>query len=165
VPIEVPSRSLLIAVSLTLTAGLLEGLAAGRDVRGRLAEIRLPGGSPPLALWIGVALLYYATSFIIAVRLLRAGPLHGPGAVAFGLLVALLLTNALWNATFFRRRDLRLSWWVALIYASLALALAIALWRADPVALCILVPYLLYLIYGTWWVYAVWQLDVTRRAA
>ena len=146
---EVPIRAALLALSLTLAAGALEGLAAGRDVRGRLAEVRQPSGSPPLVLWVGVAALYYVTSFIIAMRLLGASPLRGPRAVAFGLLVALLLGNALWNAAFFRRRDVRLSWWVALTYALLALGLAVALWRADRVALWVFALYLFYLGYGT----------------
>jgi tryptophan-rich sensory protein len=85
--------------------------------------------------------------------------------VAFGLLVALLLGNALWNAAFFRCRSVRLSWWVALSYWVLALALAVALRRVDRVALGVFIPYLIYLFYGTWWVYQVWQLNVRRRAA
>jgi benzodiazapine receptor len=164
-PSEGPIHHVLVGLGLTLAAATLEGLAAGRDVRGRLAEVRVPALSPPLALWVGVAVLYYVTCFVIAVHLLAAGPLGGDRAVALGFLVVLLLTNALWNAAFFRRRDVRLSWWVAVTYAILALALAVALWRADRVALWVFVPYLLYLIYGTWWVYTVWQLNVTRRAA
>jgi tryptophan-rich sensory protein len=118
-----------------------------------------------LGVWVGVGALYYLTSFIVAVRLLDADPLGGARAMALGLLVALLLGNALWNAAFFRRRDLRLSWRVARSYAVLALGLAVALWRADPVALWVFAPYLVYLVYGTWWVYRVWQLEVPRRAA
>jgi tryptophan-rich sensory protein len=154
----------LLALGLTLAAAALEGLAAGRDVRGRLAEVRQPSGSPPLVLWVGVAGLYYVTSFIVAMRLVGAGRLEGARAVALGLLVALLLGNALWNAALFRRRDLRLSWWVTRAYALLALGLAGALWRVDRVALCVFAPYLVYLAYGTWWVYRVWQLEVPRHA-
>jgi tryptophan-rich sensory protein len=113
--------------------------------------------------WIGIAVLYYTTCFIVAMRLLAVGPPSESRAVAFGLLVALLLGNVLWNAAFFRRRALRLSWWVALSYWVTALALAVALWRTDRVALCVFVPYLIYLFYGTWWVYQVWRLNVTRR--
>jgi tryptophan-rich sensory protein len=164
-PPDVPIRAAILALALTVAAAALESLAAGRDIRGRLAEVRQPRGSPPLGVWVGVGGLYYLTSFVVAVRLLAVDPLKGARAVALALLVALLLGNALWNAAFFRRRNLGLSWRVARGYAVLALGLAVALWRADAVALGVFAPYLLYLVYGTWWVYRVYQLEVPRRAA
>jgi tryptophan-rich sensory protein len=87
-----------------------------------------------------VGALYYLTTFIVAARLLGTRPMNGVHAAALGMLVALLLGNALWNAAFFRRRDLGLSWKVARLYALLALGLAAVLWRADRVALWIFVP-------------------------
>jgi tryptophan-rich sensory protein len=143
----------------------LEGVAAGPNVRGRLAEVRQPTRSPPLGVWVGVAALYYVCCFIVALRLLNASPFRAAHAVALGLLGTLLLTNALWNAAFFRRANLRLSWVVARSYAFLALGLAVALWKVDRVALLAFVPYLLYLVYGTWWVYKVWRLEIPRGAA
>jgi benzodiazapine receptor len=154
-----PIRATLLAAALTGTAAALEGLAAGGDIRARLAEVRQPKGSPPLSIWIGVGALYYITGFIVAVRLLSSEPLDTVHAVALGLLTALLLGNALWNAVFFRRRDLGLGWKVSRAYALLALGLAVALWRVDRLALWVFLPYLLYLVYGTWWVYKVWQLN------
>jgi tryptophan-rich sensory protein len=103
--------------------------------------VQQPAGSPPLPLWIGVAALSYVPCFIIAMRLLGVGSRSAPAAVAFGLLVALLLGNIRWNAAFFRARALRLCWWVALSYWVAAMALAVTLWRVDRVALAVFVPY------------------------
>ena len=66
-------------------------------------------------------------------------------------------TRTRWGAL--PRRDLGLSWKAARVYALLALGLAVVLWGADRVALWIFMPYLLYLVYGTWWVYKVWELS------
>jgi tryptophan-rich sensory protein len=160
----VPINATLFALALTGAAAAMETLAAGRDVRGRLAEVRQPRGSPPLGVWVAIGALYYVASFIVARRLVAADPLDTARAVALAMLMVLLLGNALWNAAFFRRRDPDLSWKLARAYALVALGLAAALWRADRVSLLVFLPYLLYLVYGTWWVYSVCRLEAARHA-
>lgn len=44
------------------------------------------------------------------------------------------------------------SWLLARTWAGLAVGLAVALWRADRVALWAFAPHSIYLVYGTWWV-------------
>lgn len=150
----------LLALMLCAAAAALEGLAAGGGVRARFAELRLPPFSPPLAVWIGIGVGYYFICFVILSRLL-ATPLAGaaPGRLALGLVCSLMLANAAWGLLFFRRKDLRLSFLALPPYAVLTLALGITLSTVDRVAALVLLPYLLYLIYATWWGCRLWRLN------
>jgi hypothetical protein len=95
------------ALTICLIGALLEGLAAGRGVKQRLAELRRPPYSPSLGVWVGIGVLYYGMCCVIGYRLLSAGigrALHGG---AFALPLVLMVINIFWNVLFFRRRDLR----------------------------------------------------------
>lgn len=157
-------RPALMALGLALIGAALEGILAGRGVRKRLAEFRQPAASPSLLVWGGIGLLYYVTCFGIAYRLLSLGR-TGEARVAFGLLLAVMLGNALWNYTFFRRADLRSTLWVTIAYGITTVALLVALARVDAVAAWMLVPYLLYSVYGAWWTYTVWRLNSSSGIA
>lgn len=157
-------RPALLALGIALVGAAFEGVFAGRGVRQRLAELRQPATSPPLALWAGIGLLYYATCFGVAYRLLSLG-LAREGRVAFDLLLGVMFGNAFWNYAFFRRGDLPLTLWVTVAYGLAAVALLVALIRVDGLAAWLLVPYLLYLVYGTWWTYAVWRLNAGGSTA
>jgi len=150
----------LLALSLCAAAAALEGLAAGGGVKARFAELRLPPFSPPLAVWIGIGVGYYVICFFILSRLLAAPPASATtGRLALGLVCLLMLANAAWGLLFFRRRDLRLSFLAFPPYAVLTLALGTTLWVVDRLAAVVLLPYLLYLIYATWWGYRLWRLN------
>lgn len=154
----------LLAVLMCVVAAVLEGWAAGGGVRARFAELRLPRFSPPLAVWVGIGLGYYVICFLILRRLFSM-PLPDRGVqLALALLGALMLVNAGWGLLFFRLRDLRLSFLAFPPYGLLALALAAALARVDPPAAWILLPYLLYLVYATWWGYRLWRLNAPKPA-
>ena len=164
IPTEVETQPLLGALGVALVGVVLEGVLAGRGVRQRLAEVQQPRLAPPLVLWAVIGLLYYATCFGVAYRLLAAElstPLH---RVAFGLLALMVVGNAAWNYTFFRRRDLRLTMGVTVLYAAAAVALAALLLLIDRTAALVMVPYLLYLLYGVWWSCAIWRLNPPPEA-
>ena len=139
-------------------AAVLEGVAAGRGVRARFTELRLPPCSPPLALWVGIGLAYYVICFAVLVRLLALST-SVLRAAALGLLLAILLVNAGWGVLFFRLKDVRASYLAFFPYAVLVLALGGLLVRIDPIGACILLPYLMYLVYATWWGRALWRLN------
>lgn len=109
-------------------------------------------------------MLYYAICFGIAYRLLSLG-LTDESRVAFGLLLAVMLGNAFWNYAFFRRGDMRLTLWVTIAYGVTTIALFVALVRVDALAAWLLVPYLLYSVYGAWWTYNVWRLNSSKSTA
>jgi len=152
-------RPALIALFACALAAALEAWAAGRNVKGRFAALRLPSFSPPFAVWIGIGLGYYVMCFFILWRLLTTALVSPAGHLALVLLGALMLANAVWGVFFFRRRNLRLSFLAFPPYALLALVLDVVLIGVDRVAALILLPYLVYLAYATWWGYRVWRLN------
>jgi len=152
-------RSALIAFLICAFAATLEGWAAGGGVKARLAQLRLPRFSPPFAVWIGIGLGYYVMCFFILWRLLATPLASSAGRLALALLGALMLANAAWGVFFFRRRNLRVSFLAFPPYMLLALALDAVLLSVDRLAALILLPYLAYLIYATWWGYRVWRLN------
>ena len=152
-------RPLVVATSITVAGAVLEGVLAGRSIRARLSEVRRPAGSPSFPLWIAIGFLYYATCFGIAYRLTSVGSGRAVSRAALAVLVAVVIGNALWNYAFFRRRDLRLTWRIAVGYALLAIILAGLLLASDRTAALMFAPYLTYLVYGTWWTYATWRLN------
>jgi benzodiazapine receptor len=152
-------RSAFLALLVCALAATLEGWAAGGGVKTRFAQLRLPAFSPPFAVWIGIGLGYYAMCFLILWRLLTT-PLASPtGRLALALLGALMLANAAWGFLFFRLRNLRLSFLAFPPYVLLTLALEVALLGVDRLAALILLPYLVYLVYATWWGYRLWRLN------
>ena len=140
-------------------SALLEGLAAGRGVKQRFAELQLPRYSPPLAVWIGIGVLYYVIYFAISYRLLSAGVGFSLRGGAFALLLVLMGINIFWNVLFFRRKDLHASYFGFWPYLLVALALLLALRTADTLAAWIFLPYVLYLGYAIWWGRRLWQLN------
>lgn len=148
-----------LALLVCAAAAALEGALAGRGVRARFAELRQPPFSPPLSLWFAIGAAYYIICFVILWRLFASGltsPTHRAGLV---LLLALMVANAAWGFLFFRRRDLRASFFAFLPYGLLALALELVLIGGDRTSALVLLPYLAYLSYGIWWSYRVWLLN------
>lgn len=76
-------------------------------MKQRFAELQLPQYSPPLAVWVGIGVLYYVICFAISYRLLDAGVGLSLRGGAFALLLVLMGINIFWNVVFFRRKDLR----------------------------------------------------------
>jgi tryptophan-rich sensory protein len=145
---------------------LLEGLSAGRGVKERFAELRLPPFSPRLPVWIAIGAGYYLLCFVILRRVLASTLATSlTGRIALVLMLAFMLANAAWGFLFFRCRNLRLSFWAFPPYGLLALLLGGVLLRLDRTAALVLLPYLLYLCYATWWGYRVWRLNDTSEGA
>ena len=158
-------RPVLAALLICLAAAALEGVCAGPGVQHRLRTLRQPAWAAPFPVWIAIGALYYLVCGIVAYRLLRLG-LAQPGVgVALALLILVLLTNAVWNVAFFRAQDLRLSVQISMGYALLVVALAGALFRVDRAAGWVWVPYLIYLVYGTYWVVVVQRMNADTPAA
>ncbi|HJS42464.1 MAG TPA: tryptophan-rich sensory protein [Gemmatimonadales bacterium] len=140
-------------------AAALEGALAGRGIRARFAELRLPRFSPPFFVWIFIGGVYYAICFVILYRLVasnRPTPTHN---VAFVLVVVLMAANAAWGLLFFRRKDLRASFLAFLPYGFLTLLLIVTLASIDWISALVLAPYVAYLGYALWWAHRVWLLN------
>jgi translocator protein len=149
----------LVALLICLAAAALEGAVTGSGVRQRLASMRMPPYSPPFAVWLLIGLAYYAICFVVLRHLLASGPLVFQPALALGLLIVVLLANALWSLLFFRRRDLRGSFILMIPYAVVVVALVFSLTRIYPFGAALFASYCMYLLYATWWTYRVWLLN------
>ena len=155
------TKAALWGLAICIAAAALEGIFAGRGVKLRLAQLRQPPYSPPFAVWVGIGLLYYLICFVVLSRLLASTPSPLRSA-ALASVVALLIGNATWNLVLFRYKNVEASAIVSVVYAVLALAVAILLTLVDPVSAWMFLPYLIYLAYATWWVLALRRLN--RRA-
>lgn len=156
------TKAALWALAICVAAAALEGIFAGRGVKLRLAQLRQPPHSPPFAVWVGIGLIYYFICFVVLWRLIDSTP--SPLRLAgLALVVALLIGNATWNLVLFRHRNVEASAIVAVVYAVLALAVAILLILVDPVSAWVFLPYLIYLAYATWWVLALRRLNRKAR--
>jgi tryptophan-rich sensory protein len=163
-----PTRAVAVSLAICAVAALLEGVLAGGGVKQRFAELRLPPFSPPLGLWVGIGCFYYLICFLVLHRLLTAEPSRPLTSAAFALLLAVMLFNAVWGYLFFRRKSVRASFLALIPYDALVLVLGGLLLWLDPVGWGILVPYLVYLAYATWWTYRLWRINdplVSPRAA
>jgi translocator protein len=154
-----PTTAALVSLGICGLAAAAEGLAAGTNVKGVFAALRLPSYSPPLWAWYAIGALYYVACFAVLYRVLRYEGEAEARTPALGLLVGLMAVNALWNYVCFRARDLRLSFLAFLPYTAAALGLLVYLAQIDgPAAWCLL-PYLVYLAYANVWGYRLWRLN------
>jgi tryptophan-rich sensory protein len=149
------------AVIICIAAAALEGALAGSGARQRLTELRMPPYSPPFALWLVVAVAYYAICFTVLRHLLAST--SSPFVIAsLSLLVVVLLANALWSVFFFRWRDLRVSFLAFIPYAFVVLALVALLVPTYPFGAALFLCYGCYLVYATWWAYRLWLLNASK---
>jgi translocator protein len=147
------------SLGVCMVGAILEGLAAGNNVKPFFAQLRFPAYSAPLWVWYIIGALYYFICFIVLYRLFRY---HRPTAlwiVALILILVVMATNALWNYVFFRAKKLRGAFVLGLPYGLVAIGLFFCLRQFDQVAAWALVPYLVYLIYGFCWGYGLWKLN------
>ena len=119
----------------------------------------MPRLAPPLWLWFTIGALYYVICFAVLYRLFARAPLLSNVGLAFGLIAGVLALNVAWTFAFFRARSLRWSSVIAIAYVPVALALLLALWRSDPTAALIFLPYVVYLAYGSYWTFEIWRLN------
>lgn len=148
-----------LALVICAGAASLEGTIAGRGVRARFDELRLPAYSPSLRMWFVIGTAYYVMCYAIVYRLLATGLPSSRHQLAFASVVVLMVLNAAWGWLFFRRKDLRASYFAFFLYGAVALFLAGALGRIDSMAALLLVPYVLYLVYAIWWAQRLWKLN------
>ena len=152
----------LLAMIICVTAAIFEGALAGKGVRQRLAQLRMPPYSPPFALWLVIGFLFYAMCFVILRHILTTGLMSHSQVFALVLTIVLLLANALWSVLFFRWRNLRASFIAFVPYAVLVAALVILLARTYPFGAALFMGYCAYLLYATWWGYRLWLLNTPK---
>ena len=143
-------------LAICAAAALLEGLLAGRGVRQRFAQLRMPRPSPSLTVWSAIGAAYYLIYGLVVYRLLLLPP-TGLRQAALTLALIVLLANAFWNYLFFRVRSLGQSLALSAVYSVVAIVLLGLMTQLDRVAAWTLSTYIAYLPFANWWGYAVWR--------
>ena len=151
--------ALLISIGVCVLAAGLEGACAGSNVKAYFATLRSPCYAAPLWVWYIIGVGYYATFFLILYSILKLHTDSILKPVTLGLVLFMMMANALWNYVFFRARNLFLAFVTASTAPIFDAALLICLVRLDRVAAWSLVPYLLYRVYAVYWGYALWKMN------
>ena len=153
----------LFALAVCVLAAASEGILAGKGAMNWLATLRQPRFAPPPWAWIIIGVLYYLICLLVLSRLLgiAADPFRN---LSIALMLALLVTNALFNYVLFERRNLLASVAIFVPYDLIAIALTIALFLLDRTAALVFIPYVAYLIFANIWGYVLWRLNQPNPA-
>ena len=157
------TRALIYSLAACVLSVALEGLFAGRGIKQRLAELRVPRYAPPLWGWIVIGAVYYVICFAVLYRLLSMPETVPSRSSALVLLGSLMFTNALWNYFFFRTRNLFHAFVIGLPYSLIAAVLFVLLLQIVRVTAFWLAPYLFYLFYAATFGYRIWKLNPLTR--
>lgn len=149
--------AVLFSLVICVASVVLEGIGAGRDVKGFFAQLRQPRLAPPVWIWYIIGVIYYIICFFLAYRILRNEGLIKYIALAF--LLVFMSINTFWNFIFFRFRNMFFAFLVGLPYIPVAIGLFLSLLQFDSTAAIVFLPYLFYLVYATWLGYQNWQLN------
>ena len=128
-----------------------------------LAELKWPSFSPPLWAWYAIAVAYYAIVFVCAYRILEYETTIPFRNAALTLLFAVVVLNAVWNALFFRAKNLRATFLFSLSYSIVVIGCWYCLLQFDSLAASVLGFYTVYLLYANVWGYRVWRLNSGTR--
>ena len=150
--------------TLCAVAAALEGVCAGRNVRGFFETLRFPRYSAPLWAWSIIGVIYYAIFGFVVFRLLSTAPRTALAGITLALIVAMMFGNALANLVIFRARNLHLSYVIGCVFAALDALLVGLVLQLDLVAAKALGPYLVYRFYAVWWGRALMKLNTRPRS-
>jgi tryptophan-rich sensory protein len=139
---------------------MAEALLMGRQGPAFLKSLKQPRWAPKMWVWPLIGLAYYAACFLGMYRMLKLRPPYWQLAVA--LILTVLAANAAWNHVFFRRHDLRLSFWYGIPYALLVAGLLLLLAIVDAWSAIAFGAYGAYLPYASWFSYQTWKLNPAR---
>lgn len=153
------TAALLFSLGICVSSAMLEGVAAGKNVKPFFAKLRAPDYAPPLWLWIIIGVVYYVICFFILFRIFRADGNDTLRYVSLSLLLVAMAINALFNYTFFRLENLFYGLLTFVPYLPAVIGLFICLLQFDQAAAYVLLPYFVYLVYVTFLTHRFWKLN------
>lgn len=150
-------RAIICSLAICALGAALEGLFAGRGIKQRLTNLRLPSYAVPFWGWMVIGGLYYLICFTVLCRLFLL-PASYARSAAFALLGAIMLINAL--ISFSAPGNLFHACLLGLPYSAIALSLFLLLLsRVDRTTAWCFLPYIIYLFYANIWGYRIWKLN------
>ena len=136
------TSAILISLAICVASAILEGIGAGKDVKGFFAKLRQPSFAPPVWIWYIIGVVYYVLCFFLAYRILRYEADDNVKYIALALLLVFMSINAFWNFVFFRFRSMFYAFLIGLPYVPVAIGLFVSLWQFDRLAAFVFLPYL-----------------------
>ena len=146
----------LVSCLICALAAVLEGACAGRNVKAFFSSLTLPPYSAPLWVWSLIGGGYYLIFGFVTYRLLRLDSSQLKNT-ALALVLFMMIANSLSNYVIFRARNLYMSFVIGSLFPVMDITLLICLTQLDAIAAWLLMPYLVYRVYGVWWGYALWK--------
>jgi tryptophan-rich sensory protein len=154
----VNTKSLGFAIAVCVAGMISEAALAGKGANTVMRSLKQPAWALPAWAWYFIGMAYYAACFASLYRV-NIGSGSGTRLLCLALLIIVMAANAAWNFIFFRRRDLRLSFYFFLPYTILVLVLVCALSRFDWVSAVIFAIYVMYLPCALVWSHRTWKLN------
>ena len=121
---------------------------SGNPTTGSYGKLAQPAISPPLWGWMIVAACYNAMMVVILSRLWRERRQH---IVAISAVLAVLLSNELWNVFLFRLNRPDLAFWTLFPFAALVVFTTWRCFRADRVSGGLMLFYCFWLVFDLVW--------------
>lgn len=147
---------LLLFVLVSLSAGVIGGLATSSSVKTWYPEIVKPSWNPPASLFGPVWTLLFILIGVSAWRVWLTGQFWGAPAAIFGVQ---FVFNLAWSWLFFAQH--RPDWAfldIVVLWLSIV-AMLVTFWRIDRPAGWVLVPYLLWVSFASILNFSIWMLN------
>jgi benzodiazapine receptor len=157
------THAFVFALVVCIISAVLEGLAAGNNIKPFFARLKVPAYAPPLWLWIMVGIAYYVMCFFILFRILHHEGNDTLRHVSLALLAVAMAVNVLYNYTFFRLQNLFYTNLTIIPYLPALIGLFYCLWQFDQTAAYALMPYFVYLPCVSFLQYKFWELNPDLR--
>jgi translocator protein len=157
------SRNLLIAlaafVALIFSAAAAGSAFTARSLGSWYPTLLKPPGNPPASYFGAVWTVLYSLMTISAWNVWRAGDGWTDASAAITVFLIQLAFNAAWPAIFFALRSPRWALLEIVLLWALVLATVILFWRISTFSGALLLPYLAWVSYATYWNARIWRLN------
>jgi tryptophan-rich sensory protein len=144
------------ALMLVALCAALEAWLSGPKPFRVLASLKQPRWALPIWGWVIVGVAFYAIMLVAAAAMLQA---RQQGAVALAMIVAVMVTDGVWNFLLFRRRRLDWAYRYLFPYTVLVAATSVVVFTVDGLAGGLIAVYLAFLPYDFAWTRALAALN------
>lgn len=146
----------LLALILAACCAALEAWLSGPKPFRFLASLKQPRWALPIWGWVVVGGAFYVIMTFGLAAMLRA---QEQGFAALAMIVAVMVTDGIWNYLLFRRKRLDLAYWYLFPYTVLVAATTVAVFTVDALAGGLIAIYFAFLPYDFAWTKALRTLN------
>ena len=144
------------ALMLVALCAALEAWLSGPKPFRVLASLKQPRWALPIWGWLVVGGAFYAIMCFAIVAMLQA---REQGSVALAMIMAVMVTDGVWNYLLFRRRRLDWAYWYLFPYTVLVATTSVVVLTVDLPAGGLIAIYLAFLPYDFAWTKALAALN------